>query len=98
MSDSPEHQTAEADEVVSEREAARRRLHARRDFVSHVVAYVVVNGFLVAIWALTGAGYFWPVWVICGWGIGLVLHAWDTFWRRPVTEADIDAEMRRHRR
>jgi Domain of unknown function (DUF1707) len=24
---------------------------------------------LVAIWALTGAGYFWPVWPILGWGV-----------------------------
>ena len=85
-------------EVVDEREAARQRLQAKRDFGSHLVAYVVVNIFLVVVWAVTGAGYFWPIWVIGGWGIGLVLHAWDVFWRRPVTEADIDAEMARHRR
>jgi hypothetical protein len=24
---------------------------------------------MVAIWALTGAGYFWPVWPILGWGV-----------------------------
>jgi len=30
------------------------------------------------------------------WGIGLVMHAWDVFLRRPVTEADIDAELRHH--
>jgi hypothetical protein len=30
---------------------------------------------LVAIWALTGAGYPWPVWPALGWGIGLVPHA-----------------------
>jgi hypothetical protein len=47
--------------------------------------------------ALTGAGYFWPAWVIASWGAGLVLHAWDTFLRRPVTDADVDAELRRHR-
>ena len=27
---------------------------------------------LVAIWALTGAGYFWPIWPMLGWGIGVV--------------------------
>ena len=85
-------------EVVDEREAARQRLQAKRDFGSHLVAYVVVNIFLVVVWAVTGADYFWPIWVIGGWGIGLVLHAWDVFWRRPVTEADIDAEMARHGR
>jgi hypothetical protein len=85
-------------EVVDEREAARRRLQARRDFGSHLVSYVVVNVFLVVVWAVTGAGYFWPIWILAGWGIGLVLHAWDVFWRRPVTEADVDAEMARQRR
>ena len=80
-----------------EREAARRRLEARRDFGSHAVAFVVVNGLLVLVWALTGSGYFWPAWVIGCWGAGLILHAWDTFLRRPVTEADVDAEITRMR-
>ena len=82
--------------VKSERERARRHVQDRRDFGTHMVAYVVVNSFLVLVWAITGAGYFWPVWVMGAWGIGLVLHAWEVFVRRPVTEADIDAELRRH--
>ena len=81
--------------VMSEREHARRRVQDRRDFGTHLVAYVVVNSFFVLVWAVTGAAYFWPVWVMAGWGIGLVLHAWEVFFRRPVTEADIDAELRR---
>ena len=44
---------------------------------------------------MTGAGYFWPVWLLGCWGAGLALHARDAFIRRPITEADIDAEMRR---
>jgi hypothetical protein len=82
----------------SARTEARKRLEARRDFGSHVVAYFVVNAFLIVTWALTGAGYFWPAWVIGGWGIGVVLHAWDAFLRRPITDADIDAELRRPQR
>jgi hypothetical protein len=77
---------------------ARKRVTERREFGSHVVAYVVVNTFLVLVWALTGAGYFWPAWVLGGWAIGLVLHAWDVFFRRPVTDADVEAELERHRR
>jgi hypothetical protein len=79
-----------------ERQAARKRVQAKRDFASHLVAYVVVNAMLIGVWALTGGGYFWPAWVLAGWGAGLVLHAWDAFWRRPVTEADVDAELRRN--
>jgi uncharacterized membrane protein YecN with MAPEG domain len=90
--------TGAVDEVVDEREAARRRLQAKRDFSAHLVSYVVVNAFLVVVWAVTGAGYFWPIWVIGCWGIGLVLHAWDVFFRRPLTEADVDAELQRQHR
>jgi 2TM domain len=82
----------------SERERARKVLQARRDFGSHVVAYIVINAFLVGIWAFTGAGYFWPAWVLGAWGAGLILHAWDTFVRRPITEEDIDAELHRNYR
>lgn len=84
------------DGTGDERERVRRQIQARRDFGTHLVSYLVVNGFLVAIWALTGGGYFWPAWVMGAWGIGLVMHAWDVFLRRPVTEADIDAELRHH--
>jgi hypothetical protein len=34
--------------------------------------YVGVSLMLVAIWALTGMGYFWPVWPILGWGISFI--------------------------
>jgi hypothetical protein len=36
-------------------------------------AFVLVNALLVVIWAFTGAGYFWPGWVIASWGLALVL-------------------------
>jgi len=83
------------DFAVSEREQVRKRLQERRDFGSHLVAYVVVNAALIVVWAMTGAGYFWPAWVLACWGAGLGLHAWEVFLRRPVTEADIDEELRR---
>jgi hypothetical protein len=34
-----------------------------------------VNGLLVIIWAVGGGGYFWPVWPIAGWGIGVAFNA-----------------------
>ena len=33
--------------------------------------FVTVNLVLVTVWALTGAGYFWPAWPILGWGLAL---------------------------
>jgi hypothetical protein len=76
---------------------AEKRVTDRRAFSSHVASYVVVNAFLIAIWAFTGGGYFWPAWVLGGWGIGLVLHAWEVFVRRPVTDADVEDELLRGR-
>ena len=81
--------------AVSDREDARKRVQERRDFGSHLVAYVVINAFLIGVWAFTGAAYFWPAWVLAGWGIGLLLHAWNIFFRRPITDADIDRELER---
>jgi hypothetical protein len=77
------------------REHVRQRLLARQDFGSHLLVYVIVNVVLLVVWATSGAAYFWPGWVLAGWGALLILHARETFWRRPITEADIDAEIRR---
>jgi 2TM domain-containing protein len=86
------------DRHTEEWREAHKRVTTRRDFASHVVTYVVINGFLILLWALTGAGYFWPAWILAGWGVGLVLHAWDAFVRKPVTDADVEAELHRMRR
>jgi 2TM domain-containing protein len=78
------------------REEATQRLRKRRDFAAHVAAYVLVNVSIVAIWAMTGSGFFWPVFLILGWGIGLFFHGWDTF-ARPLSERRIEDEMDRLR-
>jgi hypothetical protein len=48
------------------RVARERRHNGNRE---HFRVYLAVSVLLVAIWALTGAGYFWPIWPIAGWGI-----------------------------
>ena len=64
------------------RRAERRRELARRAFAEHARTYMSVMVLLVAIWALTGADYFWPVWPALGWGIGLLMHGLATPRRR----------------
>ena len=76
------------------REQATIRLRKKRDFRAHLLAYLLGNGSLLIIWALTGAGFFWPVFPMLAWGIGLVFHAWDIF-RQPVSEQQIQREMKR---
>jgi hypothetical protein len=80
------------DEVRAE---AIRRVRAKREFRQHLGVYVIVNLALVGIWAATGADYFWPIWPILGWGIGILFHGYSVFWQRPITEDEIQREMRR---
>lgn len=82
----------------ADREAAVERIEARRDLRSHVLTYVIVNSVLIVIWAATGAGYFWPIWPLAGWGLGLVLHAWRIIGERPITEDEIRREQQRSHR
>ncbi len=79
------------------RDAALDRLKAKRAFTAGLVSYVIVNAFLWILWAITGADGSppWPIWVTVGWGIGMAFGAWNVYGRRPITDADIDREMRR---
>ena len=52
-----------------------------------------MNALLVGIWVVTGAEFFWPVFPLLGWGIGLGFHAWDTYRVGEPTERQIQREM-----
>jgi hypothetical protein len=79
------------------REIAARRVRAKKRFYSHLTAYIIVNLMLVAIWYFTGAGYFWPMWVILFWGIGLIFNAVTTFSRHDISweTKEIEKEVER---
>jgi hypothetical protein len=68
-------------------------LEKKRGFLAALAAYVLINLGLVAVWAASGGGYFWPGWVLGAWGIGMLLAAWDIYWR-PITEEQVDRELR----
>lgn len=98
----------EADPTSTElREAAIVNLKRKRKFVQDALGYVTVNGVLWLIWALTDrsvdGGLPWPAWVSIIWGFLLAIDAWRAFGRwpaslhRPITEADIESEMKRSR-
>ena len=59
---------------------ARRRV----DFRKSLYSYLVVNGFLWAIWWFTMGqlgvvGTPWPLWVMLGWGFGLLKQYYDAY-------------------
>jgi hypothetical protein len=74
------------------RAAAIKRIKEKRDFYTHLFTYVVVNAVLITIWAFTGAAFFWPIFPLLGWGIGIVFHALDVY-RTPISEEQIEREM-----
>jgi hypothetical protein len=86
---------AASDEELRER--ALQRLRKKSEFRSHLTSYVLVNAALVVIWALTGGpgSYFWPIWPILGWGVGIGFHAWETYGQKShgPSEDQIRREM-----
>jgi 2TM domain len=84
--------TSERDPELRER--ALVNLRKKREFLSHLFLYLIVNAILVGIWAMTGGGSFWPIWSILGWGIGVFFHGWDVY-ARPPSEERIRREMDR---
>ena len=80
------------------RKQAIQNLKKKAAFKQTLLAYVVVNVALVVIWAVTDPGYFWPIWVIGGWGIGLAFQAYDAYGRRgTISEDKVQSEVNRLR-
>jgi uncharacterized ion transporter superfamily protein YfcC len=87
--------TTELDSTTeSRRDQAIKRLKAKNDFRVHLVVYLAVNAMLVLVWAVTSMGYFWPIWPMAGWGIGLVIHGYTVYWGSVFTEEQIQREMK----
>lgn len=81
------------------RERAVKRLKKRRDFYGHLLLYALVNSFFVVIWAVTDSGgFFWPIFPIVGWGIGVIMNAWDVYRGEDFSEEQIQHEMERLQR
>jgi len=81
------------------REQALRRLTKRRDLKTHAAVFTLVNltvwGIWVVIAATSGSWWPWPVFLTLFWGIGLAMNAWDVYFRKPITEQELKAEIDR---
>lgn len=53
----------------------------RAGFKWSLLMYVSVNLMLIGMWYFTGGfnSYFWPVWSMLGWGLGIVIQYVDAF-------------------
>jgi hypothetical protein len=71
-------------------------LKKQREFHRHVAVYVLVNAALVTIWFVTNAGgFFWPVFPIVFWGIGVVMNGWEAYADDDLSERRIEQEIQR---
>lgn len=81
------------------REQALQRLRKRRDLKAHAFVYVLVNAVVWGIWAVVASTshswWPWPVFLTLFWGIGLVMNAWDVYVRKPITEDEVQREIKR---
>ena len=92
MSDT--HPLAPPDEDL--RRVAITRIRKRRELQAHVIAYLAVNLFLNALWYFGVLhAFYWPVFPLFGWGIGLAFHIWDVYSPAEPTEDRIEREIRR---
>ncbi|AFY45997.1 hypothetical protein Nos7524_0071 [Nostoc sp. PCC 7524] len=67
-------QAAEQEWLIQEiEEKKRHKFHAQRqgEFKSHLISFIGVNGFLIALNLWTSPSYFWAIFPLLGWGLGL---------------------------
>lgn len=81
------------------RQYALKQIKKKQDFRQYLWVYAFVSVLVTAIWFFTTpTGPFWPFWVMFGMGIGALafgLDAYGVLGRKPISEADIDAEVER---
>lgn len=91
------------------RELAVKRIKAKNGFKIHLFVYAVVNLMLVAIWAISvaagwndnvvnqpfGGNFFWPIFPILGWGLGVAINGYVVYHGEVYTEEQIQREMKK---
>lgn len=86
------------------RKRVAKRMKARQELATHIATYLMVNAGLVFIWFMfTRGGFFWPMFPIFFWGLGVVGQAWDYASkygpgeekRREWMEREVERELQR---
>ena len=76
---------------------ARGRAAAKLGFYIHLMVYVIVNIFLVAINLMTSPGQLWFYWPLLCWGFGLAFHGFAIFMRTGLMERMTERELEKER-
>lgn len=70
-------QAAEQEWLKNDVEVKKEKMshtQQRKEFKSHLFAFMAINGFLVLLNLVVSPGYFWAIYPILGWSLGLLLH------------------------
>jgi len=59
-------------EIIKRRQASKS--YRLQKIKPHLISYLVVNIFLIVLNLVTSPGYFWAIYPLLGWGLGLCFH------------------------
>ncbi len=68
-----------AEENLTPRQQAERRVEEKKKFYAHFSSFVFVNTFLFILNMITSPGNWWFYWPLLGWGLSIVIHASKVF-------------------
>ena len=57
----------------------REEVEEIKEFYIHLGIYAIINLFLIVLNLITSPAYFWAIWPLLGWGVGVGAHAVVTF-------------------
>ncbi len=80
-----------------QKKAAEERLNSQAGFKKMVGGFLIVIVISIVIWALTGQGDFWPIWVMLGLGIATAFSAWSAYGPRAKgpSQTEIEEEAKK---
>jgi len=79
-------------ENIEKYKRAKERLAELKGFYLHLIVYVVGNFLMIIYNLLANPGYFWFIWPLIGWGIGVSIHALSVFLRNKIFGPEWEAK------
>jgi 2TM domain len=67
-----------------------------RDFGSQIFAYVIGNLVFIVIWAAQGRSFFWPIYPLLVWGLGLSVQHFNMVIRGQITDEEVQRKLHRN--
>jgi transcriptional regulator with XRE-family HTH domain len=71
--------TNETDKISPDEEIVIQQVKEIKGFYTHLVQFVVIVSALAFINHMTSPGHYWVIWVIVGWGAGIIAHGLTAF-------------------